>query len=162
MDHCLVLPRERSQKTRRCGGVRDPESYIAKNTTCTKMRIFNECMTSDRKLKASREGSKGRNTGSCKRSSLLTSCHRRPFLLAFNLCMLVYLVICDSGWVSLEHLLPSWYPSQNLLAHLMAQSPFPSRLEMLSQVAFSIRQSHPPGACTKGVMMHRTVLGLLY
>jgi hypothetical protein len=29
-----------------------------------------------------------------------------------NLHLLVYLVIYDSGWVSLEHLLHSWYPSQ--------------------------------------------------
>ena len=29
----------------------------------------------------------------------------------FNLCILVYLVIYDSGYVSLEHPLLSWYPS---------------------------------------------------
>ena len=31
-----------------------------------------------------------------------------------NLRVLVYLVIHDSGWVSLEHLLLSWYPSHYL------------------------------------------------
>ena len=34
----------------------------------------------------------------------------RPQL--FFLRILVYLVIYDSGWVSREHLLLSWYPSQ--------------------------------------------------
>jgi len=34
---------------------------------------------------------------------------------ADNLRILVYLVIYDSGWVSLDHLLLSWYPSQSVM-----------------------------------------------
>jgi len=34
--------------------------------------------------------------------------HRNRVCLSFYLRMLVYLVIYDSGWVSLEHLLLSW------------------------------------------------------
>ena len=46
---------------------------------------------------------------------LLCCCWPWPFLQCwFCLRILVYLVIHDSGWVSLEHLLLSWYPSQSL------------------------------------------------
>ena len=37
VDHCLVLPRGRSHKTRRCRGVTYPESFITRYTTCNKI-----------------------------------------------------------------------------------------------------------------------------
>ena len=43
--------------------------------------------------------------------------------------ILVYMVIYDSGWVSLEHLLLSWYPSHELITTGSGMVSFCSSLE---------------------------------
>ena len=51
------------------------------------------------------------------RSCMLAVCERAKWetLKVVKLRILVYLVMCDSGQVSLEHLLFSWYPSQAIV-----------------------------------------------